>query len=78
MSNFLAWLSLGVSSSFSSFFAGESRFDVRENTAFVDASMIYGSDKCEAMDLREEVDGRLNTSFPLNRRGIMMMMSSRY
>jgi peroxidase len=35
----------------------------------VDASQIYGNDKCDATDLREGIDGRLNTSLPHASRG---------
>ena len=42
---------------------------MNQNTAFVDASQIYGNDRCDASDLREGIDGRLNTSLPHASRG---------
>ena len=45
------------------------REQLNQNTAFVDASQIYGNDKCDATDLREGIDGRLNTSLPHSSRG---------
>lgn len=45
------------------------REQLNQNTAFIDASQIYGNDRCDASDLREGIDGRLNTSLPLTGRG---------
>ena len=45
------------------------REQVNQNTAFIDGSNVYGNDKCDAMDLRELVDGRLNTTLPHHGRG---------
>jgi peroxidase len=45
------------------------REQVNQNTAFIDASQVYGNDRCDASDLREGIDGRLNTSLPVNGRG---------
>ena len=45
------------------------REQVNQNTAYIDGSNIYGNDKCDAMDLREGVDGRLNTTLPHHGRG---------
>ena len=45
------------------------REQVNQNTAFIDGSHIYGNDKCDATDLREGVDGRLNTTLPHHGRG---------
>ena len=42
---------------------------MNQNTAFIDASQVYGNDRCDASDLREGIDGRLNTSLPLTGRG---------
>ncbi|CAB4055353.1 PXDN [Lepeophtheirus salmonis] len=32
------------------------REQVNQNTAFIDASMIYGNDKCDSIDLRQNID----------------------
>ena len=45
------------------------REQVNQNTAYIDGSNVYGNDKCDAMDLRELVDGRLNTTLPHHGRG---------
>ena len=45
------------------------REQLNQNTAYVDASQIYGNDRCDASDLREGIDGRLNTSLPHSSRG---------
>ena len=45
------------------------REQLNQNTAFIDASHIYGNDRCDASDLREGFDGRLNTSLPVSGRG---------
>ena len=45
------------------------REQVNQNTAFIDGSNVYGNDKCDSMDLREGVDGRLNTTLPHHGRG---------
>ena len=42
---------------------------MNQNTAFIDASQVYGSDKCDADDLREGSDGRLNVTLPHRGRG---------
>ena len=42
---------------------------MNQNTAFIDASQVYGSDKCDADDLREASDGRLNVTLPHRGRG---------
>jgi hypothetical protein len=50
------------------------REQLNQNTAFVDASHIYGNDRCDASDLREGIDGRLNTSLPHSSRGKHLVM----
>lgn len=45
------------------------REQLNQNTAYIDASMIYGNDICDAVNLREGVDGRLNSSRPILGRG---------
>uniref|UniRef100_A0A0K2TRR1 Uncharacterized protein n=1 Tax=Lepeophtheirus salmonis TaxID=72036 RepID=A0A0K2TRR1_LEPSM len=49
------------------------REQVNQNTAFIDASMIYGNDKCDSIDLRQNIDGRLNTTLPSHGRGKHLM-----
>ena len=53
------------------------REQLNQNTAYIDASMVYGNDICDAGDLRENADGRLNTSFPVHGRGKHLLPKTR-
>ena len=53
------------------------REQLNQNTAYIDASMVYGNDICDAGDLRENTDGRLNTSFPVHGRGKHLLPKTR-
>eukprot|EP00095_Tigriopus_kingsejongensis_P003939 maker-scaffold473_size162088-snap-gene-0.25 protein:Tk03939 transcript:maker-scaffold473_size162088-snap-gene-0.25-mRNA-1 annotation:"hypothetical protein DAPPUDRAFT_42141" len=45
------------------------REQLNQNTAYIDASMIYGNDICDAFKLKEGTDGRLNSTRPILGRG---------
>ena len=51
------------------FLSSGPREQLNQNTAFIDASQVYGNDICDAIGLRTNSDGLLNTTFPVHGRG---------